>query len=135
MLGSFDKTFANISASASTPKKLPELPNPDTTVSPPPVQLTNTIDVTNKTSDVRFVLMDTPAISRTCRVDCMMLGASIRQMFQAILYLSSELNGYAALAFPRELAEDCDDPGVFRKLAGFGNPYQTQVLPVPRAVQ
>ncbi|HIG43002.1 MAG: phytanoyl-CoA dioxygenase family protein [bacterium] len=37
--------------------------------------------------------------------------------------------------FPRALAEDCADPEVFKKLAGFGNPYQTQVLPVPRAIQ
>lgn len=37
--------------------------------------------------------------------------------------------------FPRELADDCRDPEVFRKLAGFGAPYQSQVLPVPRAVR
>jgi hypothetical protein len=36
--------------------------------------------------------------------------------------------------FPRELAEDCADPAVFKQLAGFGAPYQTQVLPVPKAV-
>ena len=35
--------------------------------------------------------------------------------------------------FPRELADECDDPDVFKQLAGFGLPYQSQVLPVPRA--
>ena len=35
--------------------------------------------------------------------------------------------------FPRELADDCDDPETFKQLAGFGNPYQSQTLPVPRA--
>lgn len=37
--------------------------------------------------------------------------------------------------FPRELADDCSDPDVFRKLAGFGSPYQSQVLPVPKAIR
>ena len=36
--------------------------------------------------------------------------------------------------FPKELADDCSDPSVFKRLAGFGTPYQSQVLPVPRAV-
>ncbi len=36
--------------------------------------------------------------------------------------------------FPRELAAECSDPSLFRQLAGFGSPYQSQVLPVPRAV-
>jgi hypothetical protein len=36
--------------------------------------------------------------------------------------------------FPRQLADDCDDPKVFREFAGFGSPYQTQALPLPRAV-
>jgi len=36
--------------------------------------------------------------------------------------------------FPRELADDCADPDVFKELAGFGSPYQSQVLPVPKAV-
>ena len=35
--------------------------------------------------------------------------------------------------FPRELADDCDDPETFKQLAGFGLPYQAQVLPVPKA--
>ncbi|MDE0440849.1 MAG: phytanoyl-CoA dioxygenase family protein [Gammaproteobacteria bacterium] len=35
--------------------------------------------------------------------------------------------------FPRELAEDCDDPDTFKQLAGFGLPYQAQALPVPKA--
>ncbi len=37
--------------------------------------------------------------------------------------------------FPRELAQDCADPQRFEQLAGFGNPYQGQVLPVPRAIR
>ena len=37
--------------------------------------------------------------------------------------------------FPRELAEDCKDPKLFKRMAGFGNPYQSQVLPVPRVVR
>jgi hypothetical protein len=37
--------------------------------------------------------------------------------------------------FPRELAADCVDPSLFRQLAGFGSPYRSQVLPVPRAVR
>lgn len=37
--------------------------------------------------------------------------------------------------FPQELAEDCSDPDTFRRLAGFGTPYQSQVLPVPKAVK
>ncbi len=37
--------------------------------------------------------------------------------------------------FPRELADDCRDPALFKELAGFGAPYQAQVLPVPRAVR
>lgn len=36
--------------------------------------------------------------------------------------------------FPRELADDCNDPSVFKEFAGFGAPYQSQALPVPRAV-
>ena len=36
--------------------------------------------------------------------------------------------------FPRALADDCDDPALFKELAGFGAPYQSQVLPVPKAV-
>ena len=36
--------------------------------------------------------------------------------------------------FPRTLADDCDNPKVFKQLAGFGAPYQSQVLPVPKAV-
>ena len=36
--------------------------------------------------------------------------------------------------FPRDLAEDCANPKLFKALAGFGAPYQSQVLPVPRAV-
>lgn len=36
--------------------------------------------------------------------------------------------------FPRELAEDCADPQLFRQLAGFGSIAQfTQTLPVPKA--
>lgn len=37
--------------------------------------------------------------------------------------------------FPRALADDCSDPDLFKELAGFGNPYQSQVLPVPKAVR
>ena len=37
--------------------------------------------------------------------------------------------------FPRTLADDCDDPALFKEMAGFGSPYQSQVLPVPKAVQ
>lgn len=36
--------------------------------------------------------------------------------------------------FPRELADDCRDPKLFKELAGFGSPYQSQVMPVPKAV-
>ena len=36
--------------------------------------------------------------------------------------------------FPRELAEDCADPALFKRLAGFGSPYRSQVYPLPRAV-
>ncbi|HIC33212.1 MAG TPA: hypothetical protein EYO78_00310 [Gammaproteobacteria bacterium] len=36
--------------------------------------------------------------------------------------------------FPQALADDCDNPKLFKRLAGFGNPYQTQVLPVPKSV-
>ena len=36
--------------------------------------------------------------------------------------------------FPQELADDCADPETFRRLAGFGSPYQTQVYPLPKAV-
>ena len=37
--------------------------------------------------------------------------------------------------FPRELAEDCDDPALFRLLAGFEDrgPYSKQSYPIPRA--
>lgn len=31
-------------------------------------------------------------------------------------------------------ADDCGNPKLFKQLAGFGNPYHTQVLPVPKAV-
>lgn len=34
--------------------------------------------------------------------------------------------------FPRDLAEDCDDPATFKEFAGFGLPYRGQVLPLPR---
>ena len=37
--------------------------------------------------------------------------------------------------FPKELAEDCSNPGTFKRLAGFGAPYQSQVLPVPKAIR
>ena len=37
-------------------------------------------------------------------------------------------------SFPQELADDCADPDLFKRLAGFGTPYQTQVLPVPKAI-
>ena len=36
--------------------------------------------------------------------------------------------------FPRALADDCVDPGLFKRLAGFGSPYRSQVYPLPRAV-
>ena len=36
--------------------------------------------------------------------------------------------------FPRALADDCADPGLFKRLAGFGSPYRSQVYPLPRAV-
>ena len=36
--------------------------------------------------------------------------------------------------FPRKLADDCANPKLFKELAGFGAPYQSQVLPVPKAV-
>ncbi len=36
--------------------------------------------------------------------------------------------------FPQELADDCVDPDTFREFAGFGNPYQSQVYPLPKAV-
>ena len=36
--------------------------------------------------------------------------------------------------FPAALADDCADPALFRRLAGFGNPYQSQVYPLPKAV-
>lgn len=35
--------------------------------------------------------------------------------------------------FPRELADDCVNPELFKEFAGFGVPYQRQVLPLPRA--
>jgi hypothetical protein len=37
-------------------------------------------------------------------------------------------------SFPRELADDCDDPELFRELAGFSDafPYQEPGQPVPR---
>ena len=35
---------------------------------------------------------------------------------------------------PQHLAEDCSDPHVFKRLAGFDSLYQNQVLPVLRAV-
>ena len=37
--------------------------------------------------------------------------------------------------FPRELAEDCDDPALFRLLAGFEDrgPYTEQSYPIPCA--
>ena len=35
--------------------------------------------------------------------------------------------------FPRELADDCDDPGLFREFAGFADPFpyaeQSQQVP------
>lgn len=31
--------------------------------------------------------------------------------------------------FTPELADDCDDPVLFRRMADFGSPYQTQVHP------
>ena len=36
--------------------------------------------------------------------------------------------------FPRALADDCADPDLFKRLAGFGSPYRSQVYPLPRAV-
>ena len=36
--------------------------------------------------------------------------------------------------FPRALADDCADPALFKRLAGFGSPYRSQVYPLPRAV-
>ena len=36
--------------------------------------------------------------------------------------------------FPRELADDCADPKLFKRLAGFGSPYRSQVYPLPRTV-
>ena len=38
--------------------------------------------------------------------------------------------------FPRELADDCDNPELFKELAGFGDafPYAAQTQPLPRAV-
>ena len=36
--------------------------------------------------------------------------------------------------FPRALADDCADPELFKRLAGFGSPYRSQVYPLPRAV-
>ena len=36
--------------------------------------------------------------------------------------------------FPKELAEDCSNPHTFKRLAGFGSPYQSQVLPVPKTI-
>lgn len=38
-------------------------------------------------------------------------------------------------SFNHELADDCRDPEQFKQLAGFGTPYRSQVLPVPRAVK
>ena len=40
-------------------------------------------------------------------------------------------------SFPRELADECDDPELFRELAGFSDafPYQEPGQPVPRAVK
>ena len=37
--------------------------------------------------------------------------------------------------FPRELAEDCDEPALFRLLAGFEDrgPYTEQSYPIPCA--
>ena len=35
--------------------------------------------------------------------------------------------------FPRALADDCENPDVFKTLAGFDSIYQTQVLPLPKA--
>ena len=35
--------------------------------------------------------------------------------------------------FPRELAEDCEDPKTFKDFCGFGLPYKGQVLPLPKA--
>ena len=39
--------------------------------------------------------------------------------------------------FPRELADDCDDPELFRQLAGFADPfpYAEQTQPMPTVVQ
>ena len=36
--------------------------------------------------------------------------------------------------FPKALADDCADPALFKRLAGFGSPYQSQVYPLPRAL-
>ena len=36
--------------------------------------------------------------------------------------------------FPKDLADDCDNPALFKHLAGFGSPYQNQALPLPKAV-
>ena len=36
--------------------------------------------------------------------------------------------------FPKALADDCADPELFKRLAGFGSPYRSQVYPLPRAV-
>ena len=36
--------------------------------------------------------------------------------------------------FPRALADDCADPALFKRLAGFGSPYRSQVYPLPRAL-
>jgi len=39
--------------------------------------------------------------------------------------------------FPRELADDCDDPDTFNLLAGFADefPYSQQTERIPRLVQ
>ncbi len=35
--------------------------------------------------------------------------------------------------FPKALVDDCSNPQLFEELCGFGSPYQSQILPVPRA--
>jgi hypothetical protein len=33
------------------------------------------------------------------------------------------------------VAKNGEDPALFTQLAGFGSPYQSQVLPVPKAIR
>ena len=55
---------------------------------------------------------------------------SIANYYRHVMVTSQEdIQG----TFPRELADDCDDPELFRALAGFADvfPYAKQNQPIP----